>query len=153
LKNKKALAAIVSCIIATVFLMYTEPVISDVLVKIGVSEDYIGKEEILISIRLYLCCLMSLICGCSSYSRLFDKSFPKRIINSLCLFNEFTSHLHSRPLQNNFWISQVRFITLYYYSSIPMTITGFVFLGSMEAFIFVPLMPLLIDQIKFTFLA
>lgn len=43
LKNKKALVAILSCIIATVFLMYTEPVISDVLIKIGVSENYIGK--------------------------------------------------------------------------------------------------------------
>ncbi len=45
LKNKKALAAILSCIIATVFLMYTEPVISDVLIKIGVSENYIGKKK------------------------------------------------------------------------------------------------------------
>ena len=48
MKNKKALAAIVSCIIATVFLMYTEPVISDVLVKIGVSENYIGNIDPLI---------------------------------------------------------------------------------------------------------
>ena len=45
LKNKKALAAILSCIIATVFLIYTEPVISDVLIKIGVSENYIGKKK------------------------------------------------------------------------------------------------------------
>jgi hypothetical protein len=45
LKNKKALVAILSCIIATVFLMYTEPVISDVLIKIGVSENYIGKKK------------------------------------------------------------------------------------------------------------
>jgi len=31
------------------------------------------------------------------------------------------------------------------YRSIPMTVTGFIILGSMEAFIFVPLMPLLIE--------
>ena len=40
--NFKAMAAIFSCIIATVFLMYTEPVISNVLIDIGVSKDYIG---------------------------------------------------------------------------------------------------------------
>lgn len=30
----------------------------------------------------------------------------------------------------------------------PMTVVGFIFLGAMEAFIFVPLMPVLIDALK-----
>ena len=98
---------------------------------------------------------MPRICVCSPYCWLSNQSVPKGIADSFCLFNELISHLHSRSLQDNLWILKVSFFKpLHHFSrSIPMTITGFVFLGSMEAFIFVPLMPLLIDQIKVTFLA
>ena len=40
--NRKVFLATVSCILATVFLLYTEPIISDHLIEIGVSEHYIG---------------------------------------------------------------------------------------------------------------
>lgn len=134
MKNKKALAAIVSCIIATVFLMYTEPVISDVLVKIGVSEDYIGY--------IFAASCLSYAVAAPIVGYLINH-FQKE---SLTLFAFLLSSL-AIFIQGP---SKVIFGSL---SSIPMTITGFVFLGSMEAFIFVPLMPLLIDQIKVTFLA
>ena len=42
LSNKKVALAFFSMILATVFLLYTEPTISDRLIEIGVSQHYIG---------------------------------------------------------------------------------------------------------------
>ena len=42
-KNRKVLIASFSCILATVFLLFSEPIISDHLIAIGVSEHYIGN--------------------------------------------------------------------------------------------------------------
>lgn len=44
LKNRRAIMALISCILATVFLLFTEPIISDQLIHIGVSDHFIGKS-------------------------------------------------------------------------------------------------------------
>jgi hypothetical protein len=40
--NQRLMMSVLSCILATIFLLYTEPIISDHLIEIGVSDDYIG---------------------------------------------------------------------------------------------------------------
>jgi hypothetical protein len=43
-RNKKVIMSTISCILGTIFLLFSEPIISDHLIEIGVSEHYIGKQ-------------------------------------------------------------------------------------------------------------
>jgi MFS family permease len=42
LKSTEVLMPIVSCILGTIFLLFNEPIISDHLIEMGLSPDYIG---------------------------------------------------------------------------------------------------------------
>lgn len=42
IRNPRIMMPLVSCILGTVFLLFSEPIISDHLIELGLSEDYIG---------------------------------------------------------------------------------------------------------------
>ena len=42
IRNPHVMMPLVSCILGTVFLLFSEPIISDHLIELGLSEDYIG---------------------------------------------------------------------------------------------------------------
>jgi hypothetical protein len=45
LTNLRAFIAICSCVFGSVFLMFNEPIISDQLIKVGVSEHVVGIDK------------------------------------------------------------------------------------------------------------
>jgi MFS family permease len=116
-----------SCIMATIFLLFAEPLISDQLLRIQVSEHLIGV------VFAGSCLAYALAAPLVNYTPgWISKEYMTFIAFILCavaIFLEGPSKLFGMK------------------ESQACTIIGFILLGGMEAFIFVPLMPLITEAV------
>ena len=128
LRSQGVLMPIVSCILGTIFLLFNEPIISDHLIQMGMSPDYNGFTF------AASCLCYAIAAPIVGY---LTKHFSKEsltlfayVFSSLALLIQGPSKLLGLPE-----------------TSIHLTLSGFIILGAMEAFIFVPLMPILIEAL------
>jgi hypothetical protein len=127
MRNPRIMMPLVSCILGTVFLLFSEPIISDHLIELGLSEDYIGF------IFAGSCLSYAISAPIVGYlTNIFSKE-------SLTLFAYILSAI-ALCIQGPSKVLGIE-------QNLHMTVSGFIFLGGMEAFIFVPLMPILIESL------
>lgn len=126
-KNRKVGIASFSCILATIFLLFNEPIISDHLIEIGISENYIGP--------IFAASCLSYAIAAPLVGYLVTR-FSKEALTLFAFTMSSIALLAFGPSK-----------LLGLGPNITLTVGGFIFLGSMEAFIFVPLMPILIEAL------
>lgn len=131
IRNPRIMMPLVSCILGTIFLLFSEPIISDHLIQLGLSEDFIGL------VFAGSCLSYAISAPIVGYlTNIFSKE-------SLTLFAYILSAV-ALCIQGPSKILGID-------QNLTMTVSGFIFLGGMEAFIFVPLMPILIESLLIDF--
>jgi MFS family permease len=75
--NLRAFVVISSCVFASIFLMFNEPIISDQLIHTGLSDQLVGKKLELKEYRLRIWSRLYCVCDCSPLNSVVVEPFQK----------------------------------------------------------------------------